>query len=146
LKDSKLPFETTFIVNASLDDSLIEGVITKVQDLLTKNQGEVTDVQRWGRKRLAYPIAKKNNGFYVCIEFTGQADLVTKLARFYHLEDNILRYLTIQVTKHMLKARPALPSPTISTPEQSPTAAAPETKSSEVLENEVKQPQTQAEN
>jgi small subunit ribosomal protein S6 len=145
LKDSKRPFETTFIVNASLDDSLIEGVIAKVQDLLTKNQGEVTEVQRWGRKRLAYPIAKKNNGFYVCIEFTGPVDLVTKLARFYHLEDNILRYLTIQVTKHMLKARLASPAPTASMPAPSPTAAEPEKVPPVVQEAESKQPQTQVE-
>jgi small subunit ribosomal protein S6 len=146
LKDSKRPFETTFIINASLDDSLIEGVIAKVQELLTKNQGEVAEVQRWGRKRLAYPIAKKNNGFYVCIEFAGPADLVTKLARFYHLEDNILRYLTIQVTKHMLKARQASPTPAGNVPEQSPTAAAPEKTSPEVQVDESKQPQTQVEN
>jgi small subunit ribosomal protein S6 len=146
LKDSKRPFETTFIVNASLDDSLIEGVIAKVQDLLTKNQGEVTEVQRWGRKRLAYSIAKKNNGFYVCIEFTGPGDLVNKLARFYHLEDNILRYLTVQVTKHMLEARLASPAPTASMPALSPTAAEPEKTSPEVQESESKQPQTQIEN
>jgi small subunit ribosomal protein S6 len=146
LKDSKRAFETTFIVNASLDDSLIEGVIAKVQDLLTKNQGEVTEVQRWGRKRLAYPIAKKNNGFYVCIEFTGPVDLVTKLARFYHLEDNILRYLTIQVTEQMLKARLASPAPAGNIPEQPPTTAEPEKAPPVVQENESKLPQTQVEN
>jgi small subunit ribosomal protein S6 len=146
VKDSKRPFETTFIINASLDDSLIEGVIAKVQDLLTKNQGEIIEVQRWGRKRLSYPIAKKNNGFYVCIEFTGPVDLVTKLARFYHLEDNILRYLTIQVTKHMLKARQASPAPAGNIQEQSPPAAEPEKTSPGVQADESKQPQTQVEN
>jgi small subunit ribosomal protein S6 len=146
LKDSKRQFETTFIVNASLDDSLIEGVIAKVQDLLTKNQGEVTEVQHWGRKRLAYPIAKKNNGFYVCIGFTGPVDLVSKLARFYHLEDNILRYLTIQVTEHMLKARLASPVPAETIPQQPLTTAAPEKAPPVAQESESKQPQTQVEN
>lgn len=120
LKDTKRPFETTFIVNASLDDSLIEGVIAKAQEQITKNQGEITAVERWGRKRLAYPIAKKNNGFYVCIEFTAPGDLITKLARFYHLEENILRYLTIRVSKQMLKARLASPAPAVGIPEPSP--------------------------
>jgi len=138
VKDSKRLFETTFIVNASLDDSLIEGVIAKVQDQITKNQGEVTEVQRWGRKRLAYPIAKKNNGFYVCIEFAGPGDLVPKLARFYHLEENILRYLTIRVTKQMLKARHASPAPAAQKVEPSPTALGLEKPASEVHETEDK--------
>jgi len=138
LKDTKRLFETTFIVNASLDDSLIEGVISKVQDQITKNQGEVSAVQRWGRKRLAYPIAKKNNGFYVCVEFTAPGDLVTKLARFYHLEENILRYLTTQVTKQMLKARLASPAPAVSILEPSPTTPEPEKTASVVQESESK--------
>jgi small subunit ribosomal protein S6 len=138
LKDNRRLFETTFIVNASLDDSLIEGVIAKVQDQITKNQGEVTAVQRWGRKRLSYPIAKKNNGFYVCVEFTASGDLVTKLARFYHLEENVLRYLTIHVTKQMVKARLASPAPAISIPEPSPTPPELEKTASVVQEGESK--------
>jgi small subunit ribosomal protein S6 len=138
LKDNKRPFETTFIVNASLDDSLIESVIAKVQEQITKNQGEITAVQRWGRKRLAYPIAKKNTGFYVCIEFTGPGDLVTKLARYYHLEENILRYLTIQVTKQMLKARLASPVPAVGMPEPSQTIPDQERTAPVVQEGESK--------
>ena len=138
MKDTKRLYETTFIVNASLDDSLIEGVIAKVQDQITKNQGEVTAVQRWGRKRLAYPIAKKNNGFYVCVEFTSPGDLVTKLARFYHLEENILRYLTIQVTQQMLKAKLASPPPAASTPEPTPMTPEPEKPAPVVQESESK--------
>jgi len=138
LKDPRRQFETTFIVNASLDDSLIEGVIAKVQDQITKNQGEVTAVQRWGRKRLAYPIAKKNNGFYVCVEFTAPGDLVAKLARFYHLEENVLRYLTIQVTKQMLKARLASPAIAVSIPEPSPTTPELEKTAPVVQESESK--------
>ena len=107
VNERKNTYETTFVVNASLDDAQIETVIGKVQDVITKNQGDVVAVQRWGRKRLAYSIAKKNNGFYVCIEFQGPGDVVTKLARSYHLEENILRYLTIQLTKKALKARQA---------------------------------------
>jgi small subunit ribosomal protein S6 len=145
LKDTKRPFETTFIVNASLDDSLIDGVVAKVQETLTKNQGEITAVQHWGRKRLAYPIAKKNNGFYVSIDFTGPEDLITKLARFYHLEDNILRYLTIRVTKQMLKARLASPAPVQSAPEQSPTTPPEEKTPLAVQESDSKPPKTQIE-
>ncbi len=63
-------YETTFIVNASLDDPQVDAVVARVQDTITKNGGTIKAVNKWGRKRLSYPINKKTNGFYVNIEFT----------------------------------------------------------------------------
>ncbi|MBI5464815.1 MAG: 30S ribosomal protein S6 [Ignavibacteriales bacterium] len=90
-------YETAFIVNAALEDSQIEGVIEKVKDSISKNGGSVRDLAKWGRKRFAYPIKKKNNGFYVVAEYTGPGDLVAKLERHYQLDESILRYLIVAV-------------------------------------------------
>lgn len=98
-------YETTFIVNASLDDAQIDGVIEKAKEAVTKNGGEIRDLYKWGRKRFAYPIKKKNNGFYVVAEFSGPGDVVGKLERHYELDENILRYLTLVLDKNALKAR-----------------------------------------
>lgn len=98
-------YETAFIVNAGLDDPQIEAVIEKVKEFIVKHEGSVLDINKWGRKRFAYSIRKKNNGFYVIAEFTGPSDLVAKLERHYQLDENILRYLTIRLDKHALKAR-----------------------------------------
>ncbi len=116
-------FETTFIVNASLDDAQVDAVIAKVQDLVTKNDGEVVSIQRWGRKRLAYTIQKKNNGFYVCVEFSGPGEIVGKLDRHFHLEENVLRFLTVKLTKQALKARQTSP---VAPPLSMETATSPE--------------------
>ena len=62
-------YETAFIINASLDDPVIDGIIDKVKDVIVKNGGEIVDIAKWGRKRFAFPIKKKNNGFYVVCEF-----------------------------------------------------------------------------
>ena len=103
-KENKL-YETTFIVNAALDDAQIDAVIEKVRDVIVKNGGETTSIEKWGRKRLAYTIEKKNNGFYAFFEFKGPGDLIAKLERHYHLEEQIIRHLTIQLEKKALKAK-----------------------------------------
>ncbi len=95
-------------MNASLDDAQIETVIARVQELISKNDGEVKGVNRWGRRRLAYSIQKKNNGYFVCIEYVGTGDIVSKLDRHFRLEESVLRYLTVVVPKQVLKARASL--------------------------------------
>jgi len=80
-------------------------VITKVQDFLVKSGAEELKVNHWGRKRFAYPIEARNNGYYVSIQFTGPGEIVQKLERMYQLEENILRYLTIRLESKALKAR-----------------------------------------
>ncbi len=69
MDNTKRMYETTFIVNASLDDAQVDSVIGRVQDTITKNGGTIAAMNKWGRKRLAYSINKKTNGFYVNIEF-----------------------------------------------------------------------------
>ena len=98
-------YETTFIVNVSLDDAQIGVVTEKVKDFIVKNGGAIRELVQWGRKRFAYPIQNKNNGFYVVIEFSAPTDFIAKLQRTYFLEQNILRYLTIVLDKKALKAR-----------------------------------------
>ncbi len=100
-------YETTFIVNASLDDAQIDGVITRVQDIITRNGGAVTAVNKWGRKRLAYSINKKTNGFYVNLELEAPGTLLAPLERAYQLDEMILRYLTIMLDRKAIAARKA---------------------------------------
>jgi len=103
----KKQYETTFIVNASLDDSQIEGVISRVQEVVTRNGGTVTAINKWGRKRLAYSINKKTNGFYVNMELEAPGTMLTALDRAYQLDEMILRHLTILLDKKALAARQA---------------------------------------
>jgi len=101
-------YETTFIVNASLDDPQVDAVITRVQDTIAKNGGTVKALNKWGRKRLSYPINKKTNGYYVNVEFQSPAAAPNALERFYQLDEMILRHLTIVVDKRAIKARAAV--------------------------------------
>ncbi len=103
-------YETTFIVNASLEDTQIEGAVGHIQEVITRNGGEITAVNRWGRKRLAYTIQKKNNGYYTNIEFVGTEPVIAQLKRTFQLDQNFLRSLTIQVDPRALKARRSAPA------------------------------------
>jgi small subunit ribosomal protein S6 len=105
MSSKKTIYETTFIVNASLDDAQIESVIARVQDIITKNGGTITAVNKWGRKRLAYSINKKTTGYYCNLEFEAPGNLIALLERSYQLDELILRYLTIRLSKNALKAK-----------------------------------------
>ena len=102
-------YESTVIINASLDDAQVGSVITRISETITKNGGSITALNKWGRKRLAYRINKKTNGYYVNIEFTAPSPLIAVLERSYQLDEMILRYLTIALDSKAMEAKKAAP-------------------------------------
>ena len=120
----KRTYETTFIVTASLDDAQTESVINRVQDTITKGGGTISSFNKWGRKRLSYPINKKTTGFYVNMEFVAPGTAITSLKRTLQLDEMILRHLTIIVDPKVLKARKASAAAEAeATPEAAPVPA-----------------------
>lgn len=87
-------YETTFIINAALEDNDVEAVITKVTGYIENHGGKVEEIDRWGRRRLSYPINKKYNGYYVHVIFQATSSTIPILERFMVLEDTVLRHLT----------------------------------------------------
>jgi small subunit ribosomal protein S6 len=83
----------------------VETVVGRYQEFIAKNGGEVTNADRWGRRRLAYPIKKKNAGFYVQLLHKSPTDIVPKLEQAFRLDEDVIRHLTVVVDKNMLKAR-----------------------------------------
>src|SRR5512140_3881885 len=116
-------YETTFIVNASLDDAQVDAVIGRVQEIITKNGGSIASLNKWGRKRLAYSINKKTNGFYVNVEFDAPGTVLALLERSFQLDEMILRYLTIVLDRKALKARAAAAVPPAPALEPAPVPA-----------------------
>ncbi|MCX6156259.1 MAG: 30S ribosomal protein S6 [Candidatus Kapabacteria bacterium] len=88
-------YETTVIVNAALEDADVDAVVAKITTYIENHGGEILEVEKWGRRRLAYPINKKFNGFYVHIIFEALTNTIPILERFLVLEDTILRHLTL---------------------------------------------------
>lgn len=93
--NARRTYETTIILNAALEDQDIDASINKVTAYIENHGGIIKELTKWGRKRLAYPINKKFNGFYCHIIFDTMPDSVPVFERFLVLEDSILRHLTL---------------------------------------------------
>ncbi len=102
---SKRYYESYIIIDGNLEDSAIDEEIKKYESFFRKNEIEVNNLDRMGRKRLAYPIKKRLNGFYVCFEMTAPPQTITKLEKTYKLDDNILRYLTVYMSPKTIREK-----------------------------------------
>lgn len=96
-------YESVVILNASLEDDQIDSALNRIEDQITTSGGTVNDVDKWGRKRLAYPIQKSKSGYYVVYRFESPRELIAKLERNYRLDENIIRFLTIKLEKQDLE-------------------------------------------
>jgi len=96
-------YESAILINAALDDETIKNLIERVKDTITTYGGEILEIEDWGRKRLAYQVKKSKIGYYAIFRFNSSTDLVTKLERYYQLDESILRYLTITLSKDALE-------------------------------------------
>jgi len=90
-------YETTFIMDSLIKNEEIEGSITKIEKFISNNGGQIEAIERWGKKRLAYEIKKRQYGYYVHIIFDAPNKLNRLLDREYQLDENIIRYLTVLV-------------------------------------------------
>ena len=99
----KSVYESAILINAALDDQQIEAIITRVQDLITNNGGEIRELENWGRKRLAYPVEKSKIGYYAIFRFDAPGDIISKLERAYTLDEQILRFVTLKLNKDALE-------------------------------------------
>ena len=103
MADQAQTYELTYIVNAVLNDGQINDIVSRVTKFIEGNEGEVLDVDEWGTRRLAYPINKKRNGYYVNLYFRAPGELIARLERAMEIEDDILRYLTLRLDAKMLR-------------------------------------------
>ncbi|MDD2295767.1 MAG: 30S ribosomal protein S6 [Eubacteriales bacterium] len=87
-------YELMFILDPILEDDKKEAAIETVKEIIATD-GEVSDVNIWGIKKLAYPIRKKNEGYYVVMQFTASPDLPKELDRRLKISDSFMRHLVI---------------------------------------------------
>jgi small subunit ribosomal protein S6 len=98
-------YEMTVIYNGALEDDQITQLIDRTTEFITRNGGQIKNADHWGRRRLAYPINKKNNGYYIQWQLEAPGEIVRLLERFFHIEENIIRHLILQMSENDLKDR-----------------------------------------
>ena len=100
---NKHVYESAVLINAALDDETIKNLIARIKETITTNGGDILEIEDWGRKRLAYQVKKSKIGYYTIFRFKSPTDIVPKIERTYQLDENILRYLTITLSKDALE-------------------------------------------
>ena len=87
-------YELMFIIEAALDDSVKEQTVEAVKGIIA-GSAEIVKADIWGMKKLAYPINKKNEGYYAVVEFKANEDFPKELDRRLKISDNIIRHLIV---------------------------------------------------
>ena len=89
-------YEVMYVIDAALEDSARIELINRFSELVKKNGGEIDRVDEWGKRRLAYAINYKTEGYYVLMYIKAPADLPKELERNFQISDKILRSLIIR--------------------------------------------------
>ena len=88
--------EVMYVIDTALEDSARTELINRFNELVVKNGGEVERVDEWGKRRLAYAINYKTEGYYVLMYIKAPAELPRELERNLKISDQVLRYLVIR--------------------------------------------------
>ena len=102
-------YEMIYIIDTGLEEAARKELIEKVSALISANGGEVEKVdETWGKRRLAYAIDYKTEGWYVLVNFKAPADLPRELERNLQINENVLRYLVVKLEekRSAIKPRP----------------------------------------
>jgi small subunit ribosomal protein S6 len=83
------------ILPAEADESIVAGALERISRIASEGGGQVGKVDRWGRRRLAFEIARQNEGYYVVAEFTADPGVIAELERALHLADEVLRFKVV---------------------------------------------------
>ena len=89
-------YEVMLIVDPEADEAALTGVIDRVSGIITGGGGEVSNVDRWGRRRLTFEINRRTEGQYVIVQFRAEPEAVQQLERALHLADEVMRHKVVK--------------------------------------------------
>ena len=89
-------YETIFILHPSLDEEAVKANIEKFKGVVENGGGTVENVDFWGKRKLAYEIAKVNEGFYTLINFEANTELPKELDRVFRITDGVIRHIVVK--------------------------------------------------
>lgn len=89
-------YELLYIIDNDLSDEAKENLVAKISAVVTDNGGTVDGVDKWGTRKLAYPINYKSEGYYVLVNFTAHATLPSEVERVLRITDGVVRFLVVK--------------------------------------------------
>ena len=93
-------YELALVLSAKIEDEERIATLEKVKEIITRFGGTITNVDEWGKKRLAYEIQKMREGFYYFIHFDSNGETPAELEQRVRITENVLRYLCVRQDKH----------------------------------------------
>lgn len=114
-----------YIIDAALEDAPRKELIEKVSAQIAANGGTVEKVDEWGKRRLAYAINYKTEGYYVLVNFSAESEVPQEIERLLQINEQVLRYLVIRLEEKHTSVKPrAIPvRPVAPVAEEAPVAA-----------------------
>lgn len=92
-------YETIFIAHPDLPDDHIGELVERLSKIITGLKGIVVKMEKWGKRKLAYPIKKQQKGYYFLVDFVGEKTVVVELEKNMKFDDKVLKYLTVKKTE-----------------------------------------------
>lgn len=89
-------YEVMYVIDTNIDETTRTNLINRMAERVAQNGGKVDRVDEWGKRRLAYPINYKTEGYYVLMYITAPSELPRELERRMKINENVLRYLTVR--------------------------------------------------
>ena len=89
-------YELALVVNAKIEDDARTAAVEKAKEYITRFGGTVTEVEDWGKKRLAYEVQKMREGFYYFIQFEAEPSVPAQIEQNVRIMDNVLRFLCVK--------------------------------------------------
>lgn len=89
-------WESLFIIHPDRVEEKKQ-ILEKIREIVSSKEGDLLKVEEWGMRKLAYPIEKRKNGYYVLIEFYGLADTPKALEEFFRIDERIIRFIIVKL-------------------------------------------------
>ncbi|MDP9418755.1 MAG: 30S ribosomal protein S6 [Actinomycetota bacterium] len=94
------PYELMIILDATLEEAAVQAVVNRTSQALSTVGGTVVRVDKWGKRRLAYEIGHRSEGYYLLLEILLGSDAVAELDRSLRLSDEVIRHKIVRVPQH----------------------------------------------
>lgn len=113
------PYEVMVIFDPGLEEDVIRATVDRIADLVRGRGGSVGRVDQWGKRRLAYELKHRTDGYYVLIEIGIEPETVTELDRMLFLADEVIRHKVVRVPDAVARgsARPGAEAAAVAGPE-----------------------------
>lgn len=99
-------YEVMYVLDTAVEESVRTDLINRFSDLVVKNGGKVDRVDEWGKRRLAYAINYKTEGYYVYVAFNGAAELPKELTRNLQINESVIRSQIVKLLEKKSSVKP----------------------------------------